>query len=238
MVELLETYTVNCLNQYTSISSSAPSASPRETFAPRFDDGNQTLVKTATGLWTVSFDAENRPVSWANDVTNIVMTYDRLCRRISKSDVRLVYKDFLQVCDNLSNVTIWDPTEPAATRPLISDRGANASYYVHDGGKNVCGVVSPDGNVLAHNISISLKGSSSVRHSPLSNCSCEMAMAFAGSVFPWDIPVFAQGLFEGSAAFCESGDIPSLRAVDDARRFCYNTTFIPEECRTNHRRSR
>ena len=60
------TYSANCLNQYTSISSSVPSASPRETFASQFDeDGNQILVKTATGIWQVQYNGENRPVLWS-----------------------------------------------------------------------------------------------------------------------------------------------------------------------------
>ena len=47
------TYEANELNQYTAINidSTVP---PSETFTPLFDDdGNQTLVKTATGIWQV-----------------------------------------------------------------------------------------------------------------------------------------------------------------------------------------
>ena len=55
-------YIANNLNQYTSISNSA---SPCETFVPQFDDdGNQTLIKTATGIWQVQYNGENRPVLW------------------------------------------------------------------------------------------------------------------------------------------------------------------------------
>ena len=53
-------YTANSLNQYTSISNSAPSAGD---FTPQYDlDGNQTLIKTSTGVWAVTYNGENRPV--------------------------------------------------------------------------------------------------------------------------------------------------------------------------------
>ena len=36
-----------------------------ETFNPEFDDdGNQTLIRTATGTWRVTYNSENRPVLW------------------------------------------------------------------------------------------------------------------------------------------------------------------------------
>lgn len=57
-------YAANQLNQYTEIFDSALSASPRETFTPTYDDGSLTLVKTATGIWQVSDNGENRPVLW------------------------------------------------------------------------------------------------------------------------------------------------------------------------------
>ena len=58
-------YAANQLNQYTEISDSALSASPRETFTPQFDDdGNQTLIQTATGIWQVQYNGENRPIFW------------------------------------------------------------------------------------------------------------------------------------------------------------------------------
>ena len=48
-------YTANSLNQYAAV----------DGFSPQFDDdGNQTLVKTATGIWSVTYNGENRPVLW------------------------------------------------------------------------------------------------------------------------------------------------------------------------------
>ena len=61
-----KTYTANNLNQYTAI----------DDFAPQYDDDgihaptsmseaeNQTLVKTETGVWSVTYNAENRPIRW------------------------------------------------------------------------------------------------------------------------------------------------------------------------------
>ena len=56
-------YQANSLNQYTSISNAASTA---EAFVPQFDlDRNQTLVRTTTGDWSVTYNGENRPVSWS-----------------------------------------------------------------------------------------------------------------------------------------------------------------------------
>ena len=56
------TYTADSLNQYTLISNLCDSASLREEFIPQFDDdGNQTLIQTSTGVWSVQYNGENRP---------------------------------------------------------------------------------------------------------------------------------------------------------------------------------
>ena len=156
------TYTANALNQYTSISNSALSASLREIFTPAFDlDGNQTLVRTSTGDWSVTYNAENRPVLWtrASDGTTIEMLFDRMGRRVEYIETangitnyhhRFVYDGYLciQRLDALSNNLIelsfaWDPTEPVATRPLVMQRNGGWNFfYTHDGNKNVSEVVS------------------------------------------------------------------------------------------------
>ena len=153
-------YAANQLNQYTEISDSALSASPRETFTPQFDDdGNQTLIKTSTGIWQVTYNGENRPVLWTliNSFTPnsptpslITMSYDRMGRRVTKNDQWFVYDEYLQIADNYGNTHVWDPTEPIATRPLVLNRGIFAAYYAHDGNKNVSEVVASNGNVDAH----------------------------------------------------------------------------------------
>ena len=93
-------YTANQLNQYTEISSSALSASPRENFVPQFDDdGNQTLIQTATGVWQVQYNGENRPVHWSQGDTVIAMSFDRMGRRVTKNDQRFVYNGYLQIAN-------------------------------------------------------------------------------------------------------------------------------------------
>ena len=138
-----KTYTANNLNQYTAI----------DDFVPEYDaDGNQTLVKTSTGIWSVTYNAENRPIRWQSGDTVITMAFDRMGRRIemrtqsADSDTlqRFVYDNYLCVqqlrgADNtLFHSYVWDPTEPIATRPLIFLPAASSlAYYFHDGNKNV-----------------------------------------------------------------------------------------------------
>jgi RHS repeat-associated protein len=165
-------YTANNLNQYTLVGRVVPNA-PQEEFIPQFDnDGNQTLVKTATGVWSVTYNGENRPVLWtlinsstpnSSTPTLISMSYDRMGRRMTKNDQRFVYNGYLQIANfehqtsNLKLQTfIWDPTEKIATRPLVWNFSTlqpfnfSTSYYTHDGNKNVSEVVAENGNIAAH----------------------------------------------------------------------------------------
>jgi len=69
-------YSVNNLNQYTSISS-------RDTgfWNPMYDsDGNQIFVKTKTGEWNVEYNGDNRPIKWSCGRTNIVFTYEVIAK--------------------------------------------------------------------------------------------------------------------------------------------------------------
>ena len=144
-------YSANQLNQYTAV----------DDFAPQFDDdGNQTLVKTSTGIWQVAYNAENRPVSWTCGSTNITMKFDRMGRRVEYVETvngstnthhRFVYDGYLcvQRLNGASNNAVelafgWDPTEPVATRPLWMQRvsGTYNFFYFHDGNKNVSDLVS------------------------------------------------------------------------------------------------
>ena len=157
-------YTANSLNQYTSISNSAPSAGD---FTPQYDlDGNQTLIKTSTGVWAVTYNGENRPVMWSCGETNIVMKFDRMGRRVEYLETvggapssatvtnahhRFVYDGYLCVqrlnasANNAVDLAFgWDPTESVATRPLWMQRvsGSYNFFYFHDGNKNVSDLVS------------------------------------------------------------------------------------------------
>ncbi len=160
-------YTANGLSQYTSV----------DDFAPQFDDdGNQTLIKTATGIWHVTYNGENRPILWTcllsnnQTITNqtiISMSFDRMGRRVTKNDQRFIYDGYLQIANfelQTSNIKlqtfIWDPTEPVSTRPLVwgqcegstilNFEPSTLNFYTHDGNKNVSEVVGAHGDVSAH----------------------------------------------------------------------------------------
>mgnify|MGYP001776980349 CR=1 FL=1 len=111
-------YTANNLNQYTAI----------DDFTPQYDaDGNQTLIKTETGIWSVLYNAENRPIRWQSGDTVITMAFDRMGRRVEMGTVkdgaetlqRFVYDNYLCVqqlrgADNtLFHSYVWDPTNPS-----------------------------------------------------------------------------------------------------------------------------
>ena len=100
------TYIANALNQYTSISNSAASApSAGETFIPQYDlDGNQTLVQTATGIWSVTYNGENRPVQWSNGATNIVMSFDRMGRRVEYLETASTEESVVN--DDITNIVM------------------------------------------------------------------------------------------------------------------------------------
>ena len=147
------TYTANSLNQYTNIVEGA------DGFLPQFDDdGNQTLIKTATGIWQVTYNGENRPVLWECGSTNITMKFDRMGRRVEYVEMvsgvtnthhRFVYDGYvcIQRLNAASNNAIdlvfgWDPSEPVATRPLVLQKyGQYNLFYTHDGNKNVSELV-------------------------------------------------------------------------------------------------
>lgn len=145
-------YTANNLNQYTAV----------DDFTPQFDDdGNQTLVKTATGIWQVRYNGENRPIHWSNGSKNIIMSFDRMGRRVTKNNQRFIYDGYLcigKIEDSTSihyslspiHCFVWDPTEPVATRPLVWNRNGALLFYTHDGNKNVGEAVSMNADVVAH----------------------------------------------------------------------------------------
>lgn len=97
-------YAANQLNQYCSITTLTSDVGPQtSSFSPQFDDdGNQTLIKTATGIWSVTYNGENRPILWecvtpdsntqnSNTQTLVSMSYDRMGRRVTKNGQRFVY---------------------------------------------------------------------------------------------------------------------------------------------------
>ena len=153
-------YEANALNQYTSIQENDDTA-----FVPSFDtDGNQTLVKTSTGIWSVQYNAENRPVCFtsADNSTIIECVYDTQGRRATKKVItngsvtlhqRYIYHDYLQIatCDlTRSNhpclwLITWDPSQPVATRPLAIRKDGTWYAYGWDLTKNICEVFGQHG---------------------------------------------------------------------------------------------
>lgn len=157
------TYAANELNQYTSIEEKAEAP-----FVPTYDaSGNQTLIKTSTGIWTVVYNAANRAVSFTSQDGSTVVEcgYDYQGRRYMKkvtvngtvaSHERYLYRGYLQLAalDMLDNrnvlqTLLWDPLEPVATRPLALAR-ENALYcYGVDFNKNVTEVFDARGTLAA-----------------------------------------------------------------------------------------
>ena len=152
-------YETDELNRYAGIVRNGG-----EAFTPQYDaDGNQTLIRTSTGIWQVAYNAENRPVRFVNESAKTVVecTYDSMGRRFEKKvtvggttgfHARYLYRDYLQVAEcDLTGETpalvrsyLWDPSEPEATRVLAMTRWeANGTqvkehlYCMHDAMKNV-----------------------------------------------------------------------------------------------------
>ena len=117
-------------------------------FSPTYNaDGNATLIKTATGTWSISCNGENRPVRFENAGTQTVVEcgYDSLGRRFEKKVSVAGTQE-----PALKRVIYWDPTEETATRPLaISIVGDNVYFPTVDLTKNVCELVDFYGNVAA-----------------------------------------------------------------------------------------
>ncbi len=157
-------YDTNELNQYSAVSENGVSA-----FEPQFDaDGNQTLIKTDTGIWSAVYNAKNRPVALTNDENNIVVEYryDSSGRRAYKKVTtngtvilhqRYIYRSYLQIaCIDLTRTVhpalwfiTWDPTQPEATRPLAIQKDATWYTYGWDVTKNTCEIFGQSGYIRA-----------------------------------------------------------------------------------------
>ncbi|MDO4410976.1 MAG: RHS repeat-associated core domain-containing protein [Akkermansia sp.] len=166
-------YDANELNQYSSIRKNEESA-----FVPTFDAaGNQTLVRTATGTWSVTYNAENRPVIFQKTIdsviTRITCSYDYMGRRATKkveeistdaegnesttviTNHRFIYRGYLQIgCCDLSRsghpclwLITWDPTQPVATRPLAIQKDGTWYTYGWDLTKNICEIFGQNGYI-------------------------------------------------------------------------------------------
>ena len=157
VAESATTYVSNNLNQYLAIGD----------FEPTYDDaGNQTKVKTSTGIWSVVYNAENRPTSFTNADSGTIVecTYDHMGRRSTKKVTvnggvtlhqRFLYRGYLQIacCDlTRSNhpclwLITWDPSQSVATRPLAIQKDGTWYTYGWDLTKNICEVYGQHGYI-------------------------------------------------------------------------------------------
>ena len=163
--EEITSYQSNALNQYAMLS-----VDDITDFIPSYDEaGNQTRVKTTTGIWAVSYDAEKRPVDFTSQavdgtITTVHCEYDYMGRRATKQVTvngsitlhqRYVYRGYLQIacCDlTRSNhpclwLITWDPSQPVATRPLAIRKDGTWYTYGWDLTKNICEVFGQHGYI-------------------------------------------------------------------------------------------
>jgi len=158
-------YTTNNLNQYTALTVDGDID-----FQPEYDaDGNQCRVKTSTGIWAISYDAENRPTDFTSQaadgtITSVHCEYDYMGRRTTKMvtvgnnvtlQQRYIYRGYLQIaCIDLTRshhpalwFITWDPTQPVVTRPLAIQKDGSWFTYGWDLTKNICELYGPSGYI-------------------------------------------------------------------------------------------
>ena len=154
-------YESNPLNQYTEI------AGGGEDFKPVYDaDGNQTRIKTSTGIWDVSYDANDRPVVFTSQDNRTIIEcgYDYQGRRFSKkttvndstaSHACYLYRGYLQVAELdmlhpepvLSKSYLWESIGLTSPRLLMMAKWKKNKtaveehlYFMHDAMKNVTSI--------------------------------------------------------------------------------------------------
>ena len=158
-------YTANELNQYTALAVDGVTD-----FQPEYDaDGNQTRVKTSTGIWAITYDTENRPTDFTsmaadNTITTVHCEYDSMGRRAIKRVMvngnvtlhqRYIYRGYLQIaCIDLTRshhpalwYITWDPTQNIATRPLAIQKDGTWYTCGWDLTKNICEVYRNNGTL-------------------------------------------------------------------------------------------
>lgn len=125
----------------------------------------QTLIRTTTGIWYVTYNGENRPILFSNDTAVVSMSYDYMGRRFEYKETvsgtltrheRYLYRGYLQIAalDMLNSASVkhtiaWDPSERVATRPLALQIGADVYYYSFDQVKNVTELFDSSGAIAA-----------------------------------------------------------------------------------------
>ena len=143
-----KTYTANNLNQYTQI----------DDFTPQYDvDGNQTLIRTKTGIWTLTYDAENRLILGMNEKRTITLTFSydyegrMCCYRLDDNDsqlheqTRFVYRDYHCVQDTTGGQVVnrvWEGKDQnGLSTPIMSKilKKSNIFYFL-DANANICNI--------------------------------------------------------------------------------------------------
>lgn len=156
-------YNANEQNQYDQIQEETGAP-----FTPQYDmDGNQTKLKTSTGIWTVTYDTDNRPIRFTNPSSSTVVecTYDDIGRRIIKkvtiagttrTNERYFYHGYTQIValnimQSMSTLhtILWDPSSGMSKRPLALVRNNVLYTYAIDRAKNVREVIDRAGQSVA-----------------------------------------------------------------------------------------
>jgi len=170
-------YAANALNQHTCVTDY--STYPETEFFPAHDaDGSQILIQAEAGIWDVAYNAVSRPVLFSGgDGVQVQFAYDhrgRCCERVESrlrtvisgghsvsywetvSHERYLYRGYLRIAalDMLNNAAlihaaVWDPTEPAATRPLLLQTPSGWFTYSFDQAKNVTELFDSAGGIAA-----------------------------------------------------------------------------------------
>ncbi len=187
-------YDANALNQYTVVGDFEPEFDAtgkaadgckadwtHAQRAPRRGESamgrariNQTKVQTCTGIWNVTYNAKNRPVTFERSnedgtTTRVTCAYDYMGRRTTKKvetiaadttattllHQRYIYRGYLQIAGfdltesghSFRWFITWDPTQPVATRPLAIRKDGTWYCYGWDLTKNVCEVFSNEGRI-------------------------------------------------------------------------------------------
>ena len=136
-------------------------------FEPTYDaDGNQTLIKTSTGIWNVSYNCNNQPIRFTKQDDSIVIEYiyDNLGRKVEKkvitgqivtSRLRYIYKNnhLIACCDMMRSghpslwLITWEAGDIVQSRPLAIQKDGTWYAYGWDLTKNICEIFGQHGYI-------------------------------------------------------------------------------------------
>lgn len=158
-------YMATPLNQYAGIFDSSSSF-----FVPSFDaDGNQISVNTPSGVWSITYDGNFRPLIWTQGGTNVVMAYDcegRLSERLvsvgsctNRYDA-FIYDGFtcVRMDSSISQPSandvildiIWEPLPWQEPKTLVLRQNGSCFYCFGDGRGNITDILDENGRLAWH----------------------------------------------------------------------------------------